>query len=1375
MANRPEPARSSILGTSAVLLLCAFALEAYGQNGCPSSVSPTSIRAGSDGGTFRVVADGSAACVPTATASAPWIAATVGPAVPVAAGVRFEVTIQVAGNPAGSERSGAVALGQLVVGVAQDAASCVAAVAPTSFAFGAAGGTGTVQVELPAGCPLVVRPEVPWITVAPSSTDPAETSGAVAFLVGENRTPSPREGTLTVAGVPVRVAQQAGAVCTPLPPPALRTPTNGSAGLPASVSLSWSASSGAAVYDVYLGTTPDPPLVAGGVTATTWPASKLAPGRTWYWRVAARRENVCAETPGSTSETWSFATAPECVEPGELDLVAPPDGSAGLPSSLDLEWQASEGAGSYDLFLGTSSPPRQVAAGLTETRFRASGLAPGAKYVWTVVARAACDPRRTRATRTGVFAVGGACAPPSAPVLLGPDDGASLPPGGGTFTWTPSAGSASYDLYLGVPGALSLHTRGLIGSSLPVPDLPPGEFAWRIVARSGCSAASAASPDRRFRVSSRCDAPPPPTILSRPAGPVAAGQSYVLTWTDVSGLGEAGGYHVERSSDPSFRTLTDRQSTAARSATFLPNGPGTLYHRVLARSSCPGSPDGTPSAPVAVEVVAGAPNVVFTRPPEPLLVGLGESLAGRRVRFVVENIGTAPATVLMGQGRSTAEPFFRIVDPDGGDPFHVTLEPRRPKAFDIAFEGVSADRAETYNGVVFCTAATSNLAVTPFAFVTLRVAADGALASASPEVLFDGRPAARVDFPPFVGADESRPALSLTIRNPGAVPMELVEEIGPEAWLETERGWNAAPLAPGATRTLRLSTRREKAPDASGFPRYTYLVLRARGGGVARVLVVDNDVLEVGRGRSPLPTRGERSRIVPAVVRGSSALGNAFVSRVDLTNAGTSPVPAELVFTPAGVDGFDAAAVRRAVVVVPPNDVVRLEDPVGGAFGVEAPSYGTLEVRSPEDRTGFLTVTASVDTPSGGGSLGFALPVLTRGEGARLGAPHALGGIVAGPSRRTNVLLVETTGVEATLVRLTLRGPSGAHLGVADAEVPRYGLTQVNSVVPALSGAATLDGGSLEVEVLEGGGAVAAVATVIDGRNDDASAAASRPVALRPGWTGDEPPSLLDLTVRSVVPSLVGGFPTFPGTARSETFTTRLVLTSLSSAPATFQLEYRDLESGQTTSRTVEVPGRATLRYDDAVVALFGRPPGARTQGPLFVDSTPNGLLLCEVYSTTPEGQLGDALPVIPVPGAALTGPDSAVPLFAEGLEQATVPGTGTRSNLILNEVGGRPARVRVRLYEASNRTQAIAERELDVAPLQKVQLSTVFRELGLDTEERRKDRTNVLVSVTPADGTEGLVSAVVTRIDNATGDTRNFLLTPSGGVGGAGGITIGF
>ena len=95
-----------------------------------------------------------------------------------------------------------------------------------------------------------------------------------------------------------------------------------------------------------------------------------------------------------------------------------------------------------------------------------------------------------------------------------------------------------------------------------------------------------------------------------------------------------------------------------------------------------------------------------------------------------------------------------------------------------------------------------------------------------------------------------------------------------------------------------------------------------------------------------------------------------------------------------------------------------------------------------------------------------------------------------------------------------------------------------------------------------------------------------------------------------------------------------------------------------------------------------------------------------------------------------------------------------------------------VSLWEAGNRSSPIAEREVSLGPLEKVQLSTVFSELGLDSDERRKDRTNVLCTVRAKEG-EGFASAVVTTIDNRTGDTRNIALAPNGS--GAVGVTIGF
>lgn len=144
----------------------------------------------------------------------------------------------------------------------------------------------------------------------------------------------------------------------------------------------------------------------------------------------------------------------------------------------------------------------------------------------------------------------------------------------------------------------------------------------------------------------------------------------------------------------------------------------------------------------------------------------------------------------------------------------------------------------------------------------------------------------------------------------------------------------------------------------------------------------------------------------------------------------------------------------------------------------------------------------------------------------------------------------------------------------------------------------------------------------------------------------------------------------------------------------------------------------------------------------------------------------------MPIPSDGLTGGGTARLVSVDGLEQSVDPTRGTRSNLLLNEVAGKGVTLLVSLYEAGNRSAPIAEREVSLSPLEKRQLSTVFSELGLDREDRRKDRTNVLCTVRAVSG-EGLASAVVTTIDNRTGDTRNVALAPASA--GAGGVAIGF
>ena len=72
---------------------------------------------------------------------------------------------------------------------------------------------------------------------------------------------------------------------------------------PTSFNASWTGDPIAQSYDVYLGTTSEPPLLASGLRGTVAKFQGLAPNTRYYWRVVAR--NAAGET---ASATWTFTT-----------------------------------------------------------------------------------------------------------------------------------------------------------------------------------------------------------------------------------------------------------------------------------------------------------------------------------------------------------------------------------------------------------------------------------------------------------------------------------------------------------------------------------------------------------------------------------------------------------------------------------------------------------------------------------------------------------------------------------------------------------------------------------------------------------------------------------------------------------------------------------------------------------------------------------------------------------------------------------------------------------------------------------------------------------------------------------------------------------
>jgi hypothetical protein len=192
-------------------------------------------------------------------------------------------------------------------------------------------------------------------------------------------------------------------------------------------------------------------------------------------------------SPNAITQT-SNTVQPGCLAPEPPSLLSPSDAKSDVGHSVELEWVTSEGAGTYDVHLGTSSaPPFRTAVSAT-TGFDQSivieGLEPGRQYFWEVKAKAACDPSRATASVVRTFFT---LTAPGGVTLVKPVDGAVGQPTGLVLDWqnVTTPGATLYELYFGTsappPFYADMNTRTEI---LMTGLLANTTYFWKVVARS---------------------------------------------------------------------------------------------------------------------------------------------------------------------------------------------------------------------------------------------------------------------------------------------------------------------------------------------------------------------------------------------------------------------------------------------------------------------------------------------------------------------------------------------------------------------------------------------------------------------------------------------------------------------------------------------------------------------------------------------------------------------------------------------------------------------------------------------------------------------------------------------------------------------------
>src|SRR5205085_449099 len=198
------------------------------------------------------------------------------------------------------------------------------------------------------------------------------------------------------------------------------TPTNPSPGTTTSpgpttasttVTMSWSASSGATSYGIGVRDMVTNTLVVDTFTSSTsYQASGLTAGRTYRWNVAATNSSGSSAYTTPLYFTTPSATAipPTPTNPSPGTTTSP--GPTTASTTVTMSWSASSGATSYGIGVRDMTTNTLVVDTFTSsTSYTASNLTAGRTYRWNV---AATNSAGTSAYTTPVYFT-----TPSGPVI----------------------------------------------------------------------------------------------------------------------------------------------------------------------------------------------------------------------------------------------------------------------------------------------------------------------------------------------------------------------------------------------------------------------------------------------------------------------------------------------------------------------------------------------------------------------------------------------------------------------------------------------------------------------------------------------------------------------------------------------------------------------------------------------------------------------------------------------------------------------------------------------------------------------------------------------------------------------------------------------
>jgi fibronectin type 3 domain-containing protein len=379
----------------------------------------------------------------------------------------------------------------------------------------------------------------------------------------------------------------------------------------ASVSLTWTASSGATSYNVYRGTTSggeSATAIASGITAAAYTDSAVTNGTTYYYKVAA------VNAGGASGLSNEASATPEPAAPAAPTGLTATAGNA----SVSLMWTASSGAASYSVYRGTTSGGESataIASGITATAYTDTGVTNGTKYYYKV---AAVNGGGTSALSNEASATPELAAPAAPTGLTATAGNASV-----SLTWIASTCAASYNVYRGTTSGGESATAiasGISTTAYTDTTVTNGtKYYYKVAAVNGAGTSALSS-----EVSATPE-PAKPTISSFTASPatIATGASSTLSWatTGAASIAITPGTFTSTSASGSTSvsptatttyTLTATNAAGSATATAKVTVTASGGPLTITTTSCPGGTQLAAYAGCTITASGGTPPYTYS-------------------------------------------------------------------------------------------------------------------------------------------------------------------------------------------------------------------------------------------------------------------------------------------------------------------------------------------------------------------------------------------------------------------------------------------------------------------------------------------------------------------------------------------------------------------------------------------------------------------------------------------------------------------------------------------------------------------------------------------------------------------------------------------